>query len=249
MRYEPKELAYSVVLIGSFNPKILSPAWLRMNDLVDDEEYESGEIEIIHPDIARFTVGDIKIEVNKRRFICSIAGDPAARLIDFMSLLFKYKLPHVPVVAIGINYENHFPLDCLERRIALGRALSPLSPWGEMGERIAEQPIDNPGGLYQLTMREPIQKSEPMIRRDVAIEASRKFPDDVTVFMRVNYHIQLTEPADDDEEPPAVGALEAMAKLEEHFEDALLMSKAIVSEMMEYSAELSIQPSSYRTKK
>lgn len=241
MPLEPISLGYSVVLLGHFNPKILSPAWLKLQDLITDAEYEAHEIEVIHPDIAKFSIGILDIEVTTNRFICRTKSDPYARIYDFISKLFRTHLPHVPIGALGINSEIHFSVGSPEKRIELGRQIAPLMPWRSFGESISEARAGEPGGMASLTMRETVQYSDPFIRYDVTIEPSKLSSDNSIVFMRSNFHAQLKRKMDDEDVTGEIGSGPILDVLDENFEPAIKRGKAVFSEMADFASELNVR--------
>ena len=51
MLLEPEMGGVSIVLVGQFNPPIVTPQWLARHSLVSGEEADNAEIGVIHKEI------------------------------------------------------------------------------------------------------------------------------------------------------------------------------------------------------
>ena len=72
----------AIVILGSFNPAIFHPLWFKKQGLLRDEEAETAELDVTHPDLSAFHFEGFRLEVVKERFIVE-AKDPS-----FFSNLF-----------------------------------------------------------------------------------------------------------------------------------------------------------------
>ncbi len=120
----------SIVLVGKFNPAIFSPAWFAKNGIITEGELQVAETQVVHKQITRFAVEHLTVHAELERFSIKVSTDPLIRIADMVSTTFRGLLPHTPVQAFGINYVEHWRLDTWQRRLALGRALAPIEPWG-----------------------------------------------------------------------------------------------------------------------
>lgn len=231
MRYEPQIHGASIVVVGTFNPTIFSPAWLAMNGVVTQQEMAAAEIAVIHADLSQFSINPISVHVTQDRFQAECTQEPFARLLDFVQSIFTI-LRHTPVSQVGINYQIHFLTPNVEQRTALGRALAPLEPWGDWGREIGAARLpEQVGGLADLV----IQQNSPGGRngyRRVQIEPSRRVDLATGVFMAVNDHYNLSKPLD------PISANELVDLLGRQFDASIAWSKAMVGSMMDLAASL-----------
>jgi hypothetical protein len=129
VKREPALQAVSIVLVGSFNPKILHPEWFRTNDLLRVEEVESADVEIVHRDVASFRADWLRLQVTADRFVASTDNPTTYEpLRDLVINVFKI-LEHTPVEQMGINHQQHFQLASQAECDRIGHLLSPKDRW------------------------------------------------------------------------------------------------------------------------
>jgi hypothetical protein len=58
----------SIVVLGSFNPRIFQPLWLSANNLIRPEEADAAKIEIIHREISIFSTEWFNLQVTDGSF-------------------------------------------------------------------------------------------------------------------------------------------------------------------------------------
>ena len=133
MRYQPVGQVVSIVVTGSLNPVIFSPAWLHLNSVINAAEFEAAKIVVIHPEVTDFTVDTLRLQVTAQRFTIISSELPFIRIADLASTIFGSLLPHTPVHQIGFNLQLHFNLESPRQRWTLGRKLAPIEPWGSWG--------------------------------------------------------------------------------------------------------------------
>lgn len=232
MRYQPVIQAGSIVVVGELNPAIFSPGWLCAHSLISEAEMDAADVSVIHAEVTRFEIGELQIDAAPQRFLIQTLEEPFIRIADMVAIIFGKLLPHSPVKALGINYDIHFLLDSLDQRTSLGRAVAPLGPWGEFGRSIGDGDPNSAGGVRTIIMEESHPSDREIGFRRVKMEPS--FRDELSkgpgVYLQVNDHFGLEgdEPRGD-----AVPAL-----LKKHFDGSISRSKAIVAELMEFSAGL-----------
>jgi len=224
----------SVVLIGQFNPPIFSPAWMNRVGLVPDEALDDAQVAIIHRDIAQFAVGGFSFDIRRGRFSIEVDSEPLVQALDASLAIFGEHVPHIPVSEFGINYTEHFELDEPARRVALGRRLAPIEPWGEYGAELDALVDDRTSGVVDLVMRLTYDPPESGGLR-VEIEPSELIePLDVGVVMLVNDHRRITDTKEAD------GARPALTLLSEIFDESLSRSRKIVSDMHDFAKGLKL---------
>ncbi|TDD62005.1 hypothetical protein E1263_05150 [Kribbella antibiotica] len=122
----------TIVVKGHFKAAIFSPAWLWKQELIGPEEYEAAVVEIISPDVAKFSC----LWLN-----CLITGDTLQfgtndndefeRVRDAVVGVLRI-LDQTPVGALGINRAVGFHVETISEWHAIGDALTPKVPWEEV---------------------------------------------------------------------------------------------------------------------
>lgn len=225
MRLEAEISGCSIVLLGKFNPVIFQPAWLRANEI--DGVSTDAEVQIVHRDICQFTIETRNYFVDDDRFQLNTASAPWVLISDIATRIFLEFLAHTPVRAFGINRDVHFRLPSPEHRLALGRKLAPLQPWGDFGEEMESDDPDKIGGLQKLHMKRKSEIDGARIDTNAVIEPSARLDAQTGVYMQINTHHALTDL------PDGHGATEAATMLSSRFEDVVEESEAIVDRIME----------------
>jgi hypothetical protein len=128
--------AVSVVLLGSFNPRIFQPSWFVAQGLLAPEMAQDAAVELINNDFCAFETSWCRIEVlSDRWMIRSLSAPIMEPLRDLVEGTFKI-LSHTPVRAIGINSHGHFAMT-ENQYFAIGHALAPKE---KFWSPIMEQP-------------------------------------------------------------------------------------------------------------
>ena len=81
-RYKSDVQSASIVLVGRFNPAIISPGWLLKVGIISEGEFETSNVVIIHPEVTQFSIERFKIEVLPQRFSITTAGEPYVQILD-----------------------------------------------------------------------------------------------------------------------------------------------------------------------
>ncbi len=147
-----------LVLVGDFNPSIVTPWWLATKKLIPDIEAESAEVEIIHKGIAQFSIGWAIFEVTTDRFEVKVSEESYFEpLKDLVTGIFQI-LKETPVKGVGINHLNYFSLKNQDKMYEFGNKIAPLNLWDNIineprliNLEIFEQTRkDNKDGQYRL---------------------------------------------------------------------------------------------------
>lgn len=169
----------SIVVRGSFNPAIFHPIWFKTHGLIRDEEANTAELEVTHPEISIFSVDWFELRVGRGRF--SIETSDSAHfgpLRDLVLATFSI-LEHTPVSAVGLNRMMHFKMPSEDKWHAFGHLIAPKKVW----DRIMKQP-----GLRSLTMQD--SRTDPPGYTQVKIEPSTKVEPGIVVFVNSHYEIE-----------------------------------------------------------
>jgi hypothetical protein len=185
----------SIVLLGSFNPRIFQPFWFAMQGLIRPEEAEKAELKLVHPQITAFDIADFaQLQVSHDRFAVTTLKEPVL-LRDLVLGVFQV-LEHTPVRAMGINRDLHFALNSQEDWHALGDHLAPKMVWREL---FAAEPRP---GLKTLVIEGKRPGSNALYTR-VKVEPSTRVP--FGAYVHVNEHHQS-----EDDRGDLVGLMEVL---------------------------------------
>ena len=125
---KPKVEGASIVLVGSFNPSIVTPAWLAGQGLLRPEEGTEKDT-IVTPEFSSFSLDWLQVQVQSDRFTVHCT-DPAeyATLQELVLGIFHY-LEFTPVSQVGLNRRMHFEVSSESVWHGLGDMLAPKGPW------------------------------------------------------------------------------------------------------------------------
>lgn len=183
----------SIVMVGSFNPRILQPYWFAHNGLIsEDDAADAGDV-ISIPEYTRFTAAGIFIEVQSDRFLARCESIHKERVKDLALSTFGEHLPHTPICSLGIN--RSFTVDCGSEKVRdqFGSLLAPKSPWGEWGSAIESgAKAEKHGGMVRLIMRQEPRPDgfDGYVQTDLRPNLSIN----TVVLVDVNDHYTVAEP-------------------------------------------------------
>jgi len=126
----------SIVFVGSLNPAIFHPEWLRRHELITQDDLEGAEVEIVHRDISKFSLKWLKIDVIRDK-ITARSNDPSqyGPLKDLMLSVFKI-LEHTPINMMGINSKLRYIIDSEEIWHKIGNNLAPKYYWEDLPQPV-----------------------------------------------------------------------------------------------------------------
>ena len=186
----------SVVLLGNVNPAIFNPDWLCRQGIISAAEAGDARVDVIHPEVSQFVVGDLSFDITQDHFTLMAAAEPFVRISDIVAEIFKVALAHTPLNALGINYYAHFRVRDWHQQRALGRELAPSKPWGEWGNTFDGDSLETVGGLLNLTMQQANPGDRASGNIKAIIQPSRKIESGQGVYVQVNDHYE--KPANGD---------------------------------------------------
>ena len=228
MRIEPEIGSTSIVLLGSFNPTIISPAWMEKIGLVTSAEANAATLHMIHPELATFTLGSKNVQVEPNKFSVDSSEAPWVSILDIVLRLFGDYLPHTPVNRFGINRTVHFRVGTEEVRNRIGRRLAPLDVWGAWGAEIAESKFPTRGGFTSLTMFLP-RSGDVKGHAQATVQPSVAIPGSAGVFVQVNEDFFSSAWKSED------GAIPAMTRLSQEFERSVAHAEWVIDQVMALS--------------
>ena len=225
MQIAPEIDGVSIVLLGSFNPAIFTPAWFALHGLLPKGVADSAELAVAHQQVTSFVADWLRLEVTPDRFQVETVQAPHIRVHDLAMRVFEEHLPHTPLTAFGINRNVHFQVENVAARDRLGRTLAPVEPWGTWGQELG---LDGAyGGMTSLTMSQINPKQRPVGGQiNVTVQPSGRVGDGHTgVYVRINDHYALGNTG-----PSAAGR--SMELLETNFKSSQDRSETIIDHVM-----------------
>jgi hypothetical protein len=119
----------AVVVLGTFNPTVISPVWLLANGLVGEKQAKSAVIRMITAELASFDIEWLTLEVTCDRLLATTA-DPTEypRLRDLALGIFAV-LDETPVMAVGINRVVHMRQGSADAWHRVGDTVAPKEFW------------------------------------------------------------------------------------------------------------------------
>jgi len=127
MNKERRIYTINVVLLGNFNPSIITPFWLANKGIIRDIEAETAKVDIIHPNISKFEIPDwLNIEATQDRIDFKTNRESHFSVLRDLVVSVFSNLGETPVKAFGINHLSHFSLRSKEEYEKFGYWLSPV---------------------------------------------------------------------------------------------------------------------------
>jgi hypothetical protein len=210
-----------IVLLGSFNPRILQPAWLAAQNLIREAESENAEITIIHEEATVFSIDWATIEVERERLrLATTTKSETPEQLRDLAIGILETLDHTPIHVVAIQSAAHYPMASQERRDALGWKLVPPGPF--------EGEISRPGmaALHVNGARsgEDWQGSKPPASGLVTVSVEPSSPlAPHGVFIQVDDRYPVADP-----EAANTGTGPAVACIKENWETSLKRAERIV---------------------
>ena len=170
----------SIVLVGNFNPSIITPHWLSSKKAIRESEADNAKVKIIHPEISDFRISFAELQISKDKFIVNCNNEADFDLVrDLTVNIFSY-LNETPISGIGLNHVVHFGLNDGKQYDSFGNWLSPHDIW-----------VDhmNKPKLLELKIIEPFIDGNA-IKNMVSISTSNIIKQ-YGVRYQLNYHIEI----------------------------------------------------------
>lgn len=123
---------YSIVLLGTFNPLLFHPYWLRERNIISDRDVNMDNA-YMHPELTQFNVGKwMQVIVNPRKIEFKIKEEVKVPMLRDLVIQTLEQLPDVKITAIGINRGELDLITDPKLYYAIGAALCPLKNWTTM---------------------------------------------------------------------------------------------------------------------
>ena len=231
MRIEPEIAEVSLVLLGSFNPVIFTPAWFGWHQLLPRRTLEVADTNIAHPQITSFNADWLNIQVEPERIQMKTSQPPYIRVRDLAVRIFREHLHHTPLTTAGINRHVHFCVQDDKQRDRLGRLLAPVEPWGDWATKLDLN--GERGGMVSLTMRQVDPCNRPAGGQiNVKVEPSNSVAiKHLGIYVGVNDHYVVGDVE------PQMQTRKVVEFIEEKFDDSLRRADEIIDHIMSLTEE------------
>jgi hypothetical protein len=157
------------VVLGRFNPHIISPPWLVEENVIAEGETVEAEFAVVGRTVAfRFKTGDLTWRVDYERLNIS-----TEKISDTAAIAAKVvkKLPHTPLTAIGNNFRYRCNLSQWKGRLPTldDVGLDQLKEYGDVQSVGWKASVSWPDGVTVNTEvnLEPTESLSPMLTVNV----------------------------------------------------------------------------------
>ena len=190
MPYTAEIFGATIVLVGSFNPAILTPEWLERNHLIgkDDANVARGSPNLLTSrQVAVVETEWFTLQVLENQFTLTSKGALLPTLRD-LAVGICLLVPHTPITALGMNFLAHFKMPTVEAQHKIGDTLAPKILWNQLLDLEHESV-----GLVDLTMRvQPFKRDKPTESKDslnIQLQPSGRIQ--FGIFMSYNDHREM----------------------------------------------------------
>ena len=226
MRIKPTDDHVSIVLLGAFNPRIITPGWLALKGLIPIEAAESAAVNIIYHDISIFSAGNMAFQIELNRFVVQCPAIYKEMIRDLILSTFQEHLKETPIWTMGINRKVTFSCGTEAIRDHLGKLLAPRAPWGDWGKEIdsVDRRFREHRGLIRLVMRQEPRpdQSKGYIQADIQPSQTNSS----MVIIDVNNHFEIGS------QDQVKGAAPATEILNAYWQSAIEFAADITDQIM-----------------
>ncbi|MFM8476276.1 MAG: hypothetical protein ACKOEO_10825 [Planctomycetaceae bacterium] len=138
-----EQSAFSVVILGDFNPAIFHPLWFAQQGLIASEEVEAVSDLETNENVSRFLLNDVHFQVERHRFGLTTKNPARAIFLRDLAVGAFTVLEYTPLNAVGLNKDMVFSMGGLGSWHGVGDCFAPKQPW----QGILESP-----GMLNVTM-------------------------------------------------------------------------------------------------
>ncbi len=227
MRIQPELSEFSIVLVGSLNPRIFTPDWFARNGLLTGREADEADLDVVHAQLTRFSMEWLAVQVEQERFQARTTVAPYVKVFDLVLRTFREFLSHTPLTKLGINFHVHFDVGSFEARDRIGELLAPKEPWGDWGPELRAGELKKHGGMTSLSMQQKTVDDRAGGFIQAKVEPSARIGQGLTgIYMQVNDNYEVEKPDE------VAGSQEIVGILEDRFERSLERSEWIIDQIM-----------------
>lgn len=182
LKYNLKENQSSLVLLGNFNPSIFNPYWLSEEGCIKKTEEKTAKINITHPQISDFSVGEwLHISVTPDRFQANLLDNSYLDIFFDLVISIFDKLLYTPLTQMGINNTYEYSFSDIDGKNKLLKLLAPSNIW----QQIKNEPIF-------VSQRIAFKKeSTDLYNNFYNVSLSQSEKNDIGLSININDHYEL----------------------------------------------------------
>jgi hypothetical protein len=176
-----------IVIIGTFNPVIITPIWLAYKSLIRESEANSANVRIMHNEIVDYDLEWATLNITQRRFHIKCTQVPFFEITrDLVVGIFSI-LKETPITSFGYNHNKTISLKTEDRFYEFGNKLCPLNNWSDSLDNARLQRVD-------ILDKNSTQKKQGNIL--VTINASTDLQVNFGVVININDHYDFSLQSD-----------------------------------------------------
>lgn len=123
-----------IVALGKFNPAIVTPEWLRRQELISDSDLEACMSKLqamVQEGLMAFDCSWFSFRLVQNQFVLATVAGATPRIRDLAVGIFSV-LPETPISAVGLNFASDIQFDSVDEYHKLGDVLAPKAVWKEL---------------------------------------------------------------------------------------------------------------------
>ena len=121
----------SIVFLGNFVPSLISPAWLRLHELIGPEELKQANVQVIIPPTSIFNVDWLGVNVTQQKLMLQTALPQEFDRIRDVAVGILRSIEAPQVTALGINTDMHWRAPDMDTYNNFGDVLVPKVFWSD----------------------------------------------------------------------------------------------------------------------
>lgn len=119
----------SIVFLGHFVPSLISPAWLRLHELIGADELKKALVQVIIPPTSIFNVDWLGVNVTEQKLILQTSIPQEFDRIRDVAVGVLRSLETPQISAVGINTDMHWLSPDIDSFNNFGDVLVPKDFW------------------------------------------------------------------------------------------------------------------------
>ncbi|WP_256831746.1 hypothetical protein [Pseudomonas sp. Pse1] len=160
---EVKQRESSIVLVGQFDPLLMSPHWFVKQGMIPQEDIdESLAIELVYKELTKFSLANIFVEIQPGTLVLRSNHESFDYKIQDIALGILAALKGAGVTALGLNLYSDIYFKSLDAWHKIGDLITPKSVWheampesGNAGMASVQMQLNKPSGevgVYNFTV-------------------------------------------------------------------------------------------------
>lgn len=125
-----KQRESSIVLVGEFDPLVMTPHWFAKQGMIPQEDIDENlAIELVYKDLTKFSLANIQVEIQCTTLILRSDHPSFDYRIHDLALSILSALKDNKVRAVGLNQYADVHFDSLDSWHSVGNLITPKDVW------------------------------------------------------------------------------------------------------------------------